>query len=162
MALSDELSRLFLDGARPRCYIASPLGFSEATRGYYEREYLPALARHFVTVDPWTLTSKEEVAQAAQDGRLRACFLAVAERNARAIADSDLLIAHLDGQEVDAGTAAEIGYAVGLGKPALGVRSDLRQAGEPEMATNLQVEGLIVQSGGFLATSLEHLLAALP
>ncbi|MGP0102852.1 MAG: nucleoside 2-deoxyribosyltransferase [Solirubrobacteraceae bacterium] len=161
MPLSDELHQLFLNGARPRCYVASPLGFSDATRGYYENEYLPALSRHVVTVDPWSLTSPAEVAQAEREGRLRAFFLEVAERNAQAIAGSDLLIAHLDGQEVDSGTAAEIGYAVGLGKPALGIRSDLRQAGEPEMAVNLQVEGLIIQSGGFVADSLESLLAAL-
>jgi nucleoside 2-deoxyribosyltransferase len=160
--LSDELRRLFTGGARPRCYIASPLGFSEATRGYYETEYLPALARLVEPVDPWALTSKAEVAQAEQEGGLRTLFLEVAQRNARAIAGSDLLIAHLDGQEVDSGTAAEIGYAVGLGKPALGIRSDLRQAGEPEMAVNLQVEGLILQSGGFIASSLDQLLAALP
>jgi nucleoside 2-deoxyribosyltransferase len=160
--LSDELSRLFRDGARPRCYIASPLGFSEATRGYYQREYLPALARRVVTVDPWALTSKDEVARAEREGTLRAFFLEVSERNATAIARSDLLIAHLDGQEVDSGTAAEIGYAVGLGKPVLGIRSDLRQAGEPEMAVNLQVEGLIVHSGGFIASGLEELLDKLP
>jgi nucleoside 2-deoxyribosyltransferase len=159
--LSDKVRELFLSGAPPRCYIASPLGFSEATRGYYEREYLPALARRVVIVDPWALTSKAEVDQAEEEGRLRAFFLELAERNARAIAGSDLLIAHLDGQEVDSGTAAEVGYAVGLGKPVLGVRSDLRRAGEPEMAVNLQVEGLIVQSGGFIAQSLEELLAAL-
>jgi len=63
---------------------------------------------------------------------------------------------------VDCGTAAEIGYAAGLGKPALGIRSDLRQAGEPEMAVNLQVEGLIVQSGGFVAQGLKDLLDTLP
>jgi nucleoside 2-deoxyribosyltransferase len=159
--LSDKVRQLFVRSAPPRCYVASPLGFSDTTRGYYEREYLPALARRVVTVDPWELTSKEEFAEAEQQGRLRAFFLEVAERNATAIAGSDLLIAHLDGQEVDSGTAAEIGYAVGLGKPALGVRSDLRQAGEPEMAVNLQVEGLIAQSGGFVAKSLEDLLAAL-
>jgi nucleoside 2-deoxyribosyltransferase len=160
--LSDKVRRLFLSGAPPRCYIASPLGFSDATRGYYECEYLPALARRVVAVDPWKLTSKEEVAEAEQQGRLHAFFLEVAERNATAIASSGLLIAHLDGQEVDSGTAAEVGYAVGLGKPALGIRTDLRQAGEPEMAVNLQVEGLIVQSGGFIAASLEELLATLP
>jgi nucleoside 2-deoxyribosyltransferase len=160
--LGDKVRQLFMSGAPPRCYLASPLGFSDTTRGYYENEYLPALARHVQPVNPWALTSKTEVEQADEEDRLRAFFLEVAERNARAIASSDLLIAHLDGQEVDSGTAAEIGYAVGLGKPALGIRTDKRQAGEPEMAVNLQVEGLIVQSGGFVAKSLEDLLDTLP
>jgi nucleoside 2-deoxyribosyltransferase len=160
--LSDKVRQLFLNDASPRCYVASPLGFSDATRGYYEHEYLPALARRVQPVDPWMLTSEAEVHQAEEEGGLRAFFLEVARRNATAIAGSDLLIAHLDGQEVDSGTAVEIGYAVGLGKPALGIRTDLRQAGEPQMAVNLQVEGLILRSGGFIAASLEELLATLP
>ncbi len=78
-----------------------------------------------------------------------------------AIESCRMLIAHLDGQEVDSGTAAEVGYAAGRGLPCVGVRSDLRQSGEPEMAVNLQVESFIVRSGGFVAASLDALLAEL-
>ena len=138
-----SLRDLFAHARRPRCYVASPMGFSETTRRYYEEEYLPTLSRYVITLDPWSLTSREEVSQAETRGDLRASFVTIAQRNSEAISGSELLIAQLDGQEVDSGTAAEIGYAVGLGKVALGVRSDLRQAGEPEMVVNLQIEGLI-------------------
>ena len=78
-----------------------------------------------------------------------------------AIRGSQLLIAQLDGQEVDAGTAAEVGYAAALGLPCLGVRSDLRASGEPGMRVNLQLEAFIVLSGGFIAGSLDELVARL-
>src|SRR3954454_21843897 len=41
--------------SRPRCYIASPLGFSEAGRYYYSEVYLRGLARVVDPVDPWSL-----------------------------------------------------------------------------------------------------------
>ena len=47
----------------------------------------------------------------------------------------DMVVALLDGADVDSGVAFEIGYARGLGKPVLGVRTDYRQ---------LQVKGLNV------------------
>ena len=156
-----SLAELFAGGARPRAYIASPLGFSEAGRSYYAERYLPALAAHVDPVDPWTLSQPGEFAAAAAAGGEQAFGIEVGARNARAIAGAQLLIAQLDGQEVDAGTAAEVGYGAALGLPCLGVRSDLRRSGEPGMQVNLQLEAFIVLSGGFLAGSLDELLARL-
>jgi nucleoside 2-deoxyribosyltransferase len=85
----------------------------------------------------------------------------VGARNAAAIYSSHMLIAQLDGQEVDAGTAAEVGYAAALGLPCVGVRSDLRSSGEPGMHVNLQLEAFIVLSGGFIAGSLDELVGRL-
>jgi nucleoside 2-deoxyribosyltransferase len=155
------LHELFAGGARPRCYVASPLGFSEAGRAYYAERYVPALAAHVEPVDPWALSLSAEFAAARRDGREHAFGLEVGERNAAAIRGAQLLIAQLDGQEVDAGTAAEVGYAAALGLPCLGVRSDLRATGEPGMRVNLQLEAFIVLSGGFIAGSLDELVARL-
>jgi len=155
------LRELFAGGARPRCYVASPLGFSEPGRAYYAEQYLPALAEHVRPVDPWALSLPEEFAAAAQEGREHAFGIEVGERNAAAIGAAQLLIAQLDGQEVDAGTAAEVGYGAALGLPCLGVRSDLRDTGEPGMRVNLQLEAFIVLSGGFVAGSLDELVVRL-
>ncbi len=155
------LAELFAGGARPPAYIASPLGFSEAGRAYYAERYVPALAAHVEPVDPWTLSLPEEFAAARAEGREHAFGIEVGERNAVAIRGSRLLIAQLDGQEVDAGTAAEVGYAAALGLPCLGVRSDLRTSGEPGMRVNLQLEAFIVLSGGFVAGSLDELVGRL-
>lgn len=161
MSATTSLAGLFAGGARPRCYIASPLGFSEATRGYYVNEYLPALATFIDPVDPWALSSKVEVDAARERGELRAMWLKIAERNTHAIQESSMLIAHLDGQELDSGTAAEVGYAASRGMPCLAVRSDIRVSGEDEMACNLQVEGFIVQSGGRVFRHLGELTTEL-
>lgn len=157
----DALTELFAGGARPRCYVAGPLGFSEAGRDYYARRYLPALAAHVEPVDPWSLSRPEEFERAASDGRVHEFGIEVGARNAEAIRGARLLIAQLDGQEVDAGTAAEVGYAAALGLPCLSVRSDLRASGEPGMRVNLQLEAFIVLSGGFVAGSLDELTTRL-
>jgi nucleoside 2-deoxyribosyltransferase len=145
----------------PRCYVASPLGFTQAGRGYYASTYLPALARVVDPVDPWSLTSPAEVRAAITNGTERELWLAVAARNTAAIRTCDILSAYLEGQEADSGTVAEVGFAAGLGLPCFGLRSDLRQAGEAGMALNLQVEGLIVQTGGCVVPSLEELVQVL-
>ena len=156
-----ELAELFAGAARPRCYIASPLGFSEAGRDYYAERYLPALAEHVEPVDPWTLSLPAEFDAARAEGREHAFAIEVGARNGAAIRSARLLIAQLDGQEVDAGTASEVGYAAALGLPCLAVRSDLRSSGEPGMRVNLQLEAFVVLSGGFIAGSLEELVAQL-
>lgn len=112
-------------------------------------------------VDPWALTSPEDIERALQSGRERELWLAVGARNAEAIRSADLLVAYLEGQEPDSGTVVEVGYAAGLGLRCYGLRSDLRQAGEPGVALNLQVESFIVQSGGIVASSFRELLDAL-
>jgi nucleoside 2-deoxyribosyltransferase len=139
-----------------RCYVASPLGFTEAGRDYYERVYLPALATVVEPVDPWSL---DMVTPPGASERDRA--LAIGRANVEAIRSCELLVAQLDGQEPDSGTVAELGYGAGLGLRCYGVRSDMRQSGEPGVAVNLQVETFVVDSGGAMCATLEQLVAAL-
>ncbi|MGO9956611.1 MAG: nucleoside 2-deoxyribosyltransferase [Solirubrobacteraceae bacterium] len=146
---------------RPRCYIASPLGFTEAGRDYYKRVYLPALGAVVEPVDPWALTTAGEVAGAAASGRQRELALAIGERNLDAIRSCALLAAFLDGQEPDSGTVAELGYGAALGLTCVGLRTDLRNSGEDGVRLNLQVEALIAVSGGRIAGSLAELVEAL-
>ena len=145
----------------PRCYVASALGFTHAGAHYYEHVYLPALSRVVDPVDPWALTTAQELAAARAAEREHVFALEIGRRNAEAIRSCTLLAAHLDGQEVDAGTAAEVGFAAGLGLRCFGLRTDIRQSGEPGVSVNLQVEHFLVASGGSLCTSLDALVAAL-
>lgn len=151
--------------ARPsaRCYVASPLGFTEAGRLWMGTVLLPALAGRVVVVDPWALGAPGEfaAADAAGPGAYAALLDEVGKRNATAIASCDLLVAVLDGQEVDSGTAAEVGYAAGLGIPCLGLRTDLRVSGEPGAGVNLQVRWFIRTGGGAVVDTLADLLALL-
>lgn len=148
-------------GERPRCYVASPLGFTEAGRHYYADVYLPALAQVVEVVDPWALTQPWEIEQALAARRERDIALEIGRRNTEAIRSCTLLAAHLDGQEADAGTVAEVGYAAALGLTCFGLRTDLRQSGELGVAVNLQVEAFILESGGRIASSLDELVRAL-
>jgi nucleoside 2-deoxyribosyltransferase len=146
---------------RPRCYLASPLGFTEAGLRYYREVYLPALEPVVEVVDPWSLTTLEEVERARVEGREREMALEIGRRNADAIRSSQMLAAYLEGQEPDAGTVAELGFAAALGKRCHGLRSDGRQAGEAGVVVNLQVESFIVESGGRICVSLDELVMAL-
>jgi nucleoside 2-deoxyribosyltransferase len=146
------------DLPRPRCYVASPLGFTEAGRDWYARVYLPALAEVVEPVDPWGLTDAAEVAAAAGEGREAELCREIGRRNTAALRTCTILVALLEGQELDAGTVAELGYGAALGLCCLGLRTDLRQTGESGVRVNLQVETFVLDSGGQIAGSLEELL----
>ncbi len=65
---------------------------------------------------------------------------------------SDIVVAVLDGVDVDSGTAWEIGYAYAKGKPVIGLRTDFRSLSDG--IVNLMVEMAIVA----LARDEEELL----
>lgn len=146
---------------RPRCYVASPLGFSETTRPWYADVLLPTLAEVVEPVDPWSLTTEDEIAAEYAAGRHREIALEIGRRNIEAIRSCAMLIAQLDGQEADSGTVGELGFAAGLGLRCHGIRSDLRQAGEPGVPLNLQVASFVEETGGVISSSLEELVAHL-
>lgn len=145
----------------PRCYVASPFGFSEAGRAYYHGTLVPALSEVVEVVNPWAITEAGEFVRAAAEGTLATLVLEVGRRNAEAIRGCALLIACLDGSDVNSGTAAEVGYAAALGIRCLGLRTDLRETGERGAIVNLQVQSFIVHSGGRIAASLDELLEEL-
>lgn len=150
-----------MPGARPRCYVASPLGFTEAGRAWNRDVLLPALAAVVEPLDPWAATTAQDIEHARDGGRLRELWLDIARRNAELIDGADLLVAVLDGPDPDSGTSAEIGYAAARGISVLALRTDLRQAGEPEMAVNLQVEYFATSGGVPVSRTLEELVGAL-
>jgi nucleoside 2-deoxyribosyltransferase len=146
---------------KPRCYVASPLGFSEAGRYYYEDVLLPALSKVVEVVDPWVLTAQEEFDEARRSGQLGELVKVAGKRNQQALETCEFLVAVLDGQEVDSGTAAEIGYAAASGVKCFGLRTDTRDSGEPGARVNLQVQSFLATSGGLIADNLESLLKSL-
>lgn len=152
-----------------KAYLASPLGFSEVTAHYMRKVYVPALENVGVNcINPWDLTTDAEVqaVMSLPEGpeKIRALHdlhREIGKRNRVAIIMCPLLIAQLDGQELDSGTVAEVGYAVGRGKVVMGWRSDFRQSGEVGRMVNLQVESFIEESGGSIFRSLDALCAEL-
>lgn len=139
-----------------RVYVASPLGFTASTRDYYERRVLQGLRdAGCVPLDPWA--GQDGPPDAAGSDALASWSLGVGRRNTELIEESDALLAILDGPDVDSGTAAEVGYAAARGKPIVGVRDDLRLAGDNAgVSVNLQVEYFIRSTGGSIAPDLEQ------
>jgi nucleoside 2-deoxyribosyltransferase len=155
--------------AAPRIYVASPLGFTDAGRMYSDTVLLPAVrAAGFEPLDPWEVD--DDVAHVfglERDHPERRTRLAeinrlVGSRNAELIRSAAAVLAILDGNDVDSGTAAEIGYAAALSRPVVGLRCDLRVTGDNEATlVNLQVEWFVLESGGSLTTSVDDALTAL-
>ena len=157
----------------PSVYVASPLGFTEAGRRYLAGFLHPALEQAgFSILDPWSdpdgVVTATMAIEPSDPGRLAALAemnRTLGKANAAAIAAADVLLAVLDGADVDSGTASEVGYAAGIGVPVVGYRTDLRTSGDNEAATvNLQVEYFVEASGGAihttLATAIEAVMSA--
>jgi nucleoside 2-deoxyribosyltransferase len=135
----------------------------------------------------WLRSLKERIERFAEENRLRLLVvwpyeLMDAEASAKLgalakseifrlcrshLEDTDVLVACLDGSQVDDGTAWEIGYYFAL-KPGkshkiLGIRTDFRRAGETDFSkVNLMIEescDVLVNTRDELISSLERLLS---
>jgi nucleoside 2-deoxyribosyltransferase len=153
-----------------KIYMASPLGFSEAGRSFYNGTLIPEVIRlGFEVIDPWTLTDQAKIDAVEKmpygverRDAWRRLNVEIGGNNRAGIDRSDAVLAVLDGTDVDSGTAAEIGYAFAKCKPILGYRGDFRLSADNEGSTvNLQVEYFIRQSGGDIVTKLADLAPAL-
>lgn len=149
-----------------KVYLASPLGFAASTKQFL-RELRSKLEMPGLTVvDPWS-ESENKISTAAarlpqgrtRTSRLRTANRRIAAANEASIRESDFMIAVLDGVDVDSGTASEIGFARGIGKPVIGLRTDFRRTGDNDGAVvNLQVEYWIETSGGKICKSVSQLV----
>lgn len=147
----------------PSIYLASPLGFAHSTHGFMH-DLVAQLRQHVTVHNPWDpvggadpfreLLAIDSVRE--RDRRLAEVNRSLGRVNREGIDASDGLFAILDGVDVDSGTAAEIGYAFGIGKYICGLRTDFRLAGDnPGSIVNLQVEYFITESGGSIVTDVD-------
>jgi nucleoside 2-deoxyribosyltransferase len=154
---------------KKRVYLASPLGFAASTRAFMA-ETIARLSGVVTVINPWDDTSFAadfERAHALTDiNQRRNAFheinLGIGAKNERMIRSVEMLVAVLDGVDVDSGTAGEMGFAYGLGLPVYGLRTDFRVTGDNEAAgINLQLRYFIEQSGGAYFTTVDTLVDAL-
>lgn len=134
-----------------RIYIAGPL-FSVAEREFNKRLAEALKAR----IDNCSFSLPQEYAAsvAGQPGFLEQVF----DHSLKSIRDSDVVIAVLDGPDVDAGTCVEIGYAYANRKPIIGVRTDFRASedkGVNLMVSNACSQLIWLRDSGI---ELEHVL----
>lgn len=145
-----------------KAYLANGL-FSIGDR--YVNEVLAAKIREAMpTID---LYVPQENA-AINDKNSYANSLAIAEADLESLQASDVLIAVIDGIEIDSGVAAEIGAFSALNRPIIALFSDVRQMGRTNtkkidaliedgtenqfIYRNLFVVGLIKRNGKIVAT----------
>jgi nucleoside 2-deoxyribosyltransferase len=150
-----------------KIFLATPYGFTESTRPFLET-LRARLAVYGEVYNPFDNPAGEEFADVRKldhypDRLVRYADIngRIASVNEAALRETDLVVAALEGVEVDAGTAAEIGFAYALGKRVIGFRIDRRRAGENEAClVNLQVRWFIDRSGGTVVRSVDDLVAA--
>lgn len=101
-------------------YFAAPL-FTQAER-LWNRQLAEALMR---TIPNCTVVLPQDRAAQFIRGAIIE-FERIVEHCIEALRHADLVIAILDGGDADSGTSWECGYAHAIGKPVVGVRTDLR------------------------------------
>ena len=77
---------------------------------------------------------------AINDKTAYADSLTIAQADLEMLQNSDVLVAVLDGVEIDSGVAAEIGAFAMLDRPIVGVFTDVRQQGRDNM---MKIEALV-------------------
>ena len=155
----------------PKAYLASECGFSEAGKLFHYQVLVPLVTTcGFEVMDPWKLTSAEEISapevfavgSKERVDAYHALNLLIGRRNDRAIRAASVVVAVLDGSDVESGVAAEVGYAYGIKKRIIGYRSDFRLSGENEQTkVSLQLGYFISESGGKIVSTQELLKDAL-
>lgn len=127
-------------------YLAAPL-FSEAERDFNRKLRDEIKSAGFNVFLPQEDSNNVK----GEKNRQKIIF----NKNVVAIESSDIMVAVIDGTDVDSGTAWEIGYAFAKGKTIIGLRTDFRTLGI-EGTVNLMIERSAV-----LCTSIPELLSQL-
>lgn len=135
-----------------RIYQAGPL-FSEAEREWHTKLKARLLEAGHDPVWPGELVSQKDVKKwgAAAPHKIMETDLAALE-------SCDIVVALLDGAQVDDGTAFEVGYAHCRQMPIIGIRTDFRQAGDTRKSTvNAMIEGACLIIVPSIDALLKHL-----
>ena len=133
-----------------KIYQAGPL-FSEAERNWHLGFKQKLVAAGHEVMWPGEFFTQEEIDSFCADAAKK-----IMERDRAAIDACDVVVALLDGTQVDDGTAWEIGYAYAKGKPVVGIRTDFRNAGDTTHGrVNAMIEGSCVGIAGDFAGVLK-------
>ena len=132
------------DFARYRIYLAAPL-YSEAERSY-NAIVADLLRKNFFDVYLPQDTGDDNPKREKND------HVQIYERNKQALQDADIVIAIIDGADVDSGTAWEMGYSTALGIQVIALRTDFRIAGYEELVN------LMLEQSAFVVTSKDALI----
>ena len=153
-------------------YLASPYGFTDAGREFMNNTMIPNIQNdRFEILNPWdaldSISQRVKIINLLSDIKeqkqsFKVLNKEVALGNKNMLKKAQVVVAILDGADVDSGVASEIGYAYALAKKIIGYRSDFRLSGDDLGAiVNAQVEYFINESGGSIVTDLSQLRQSL-
>jgi len=113
-----------------KVFLSAPL-FSES-----ERDYNSKIAKKLRDsgFEVWLAQEAPFITEGSYEEKKR-----IYEEDISALKASDVVVAILDGVEVDAGVAFEMGFAKALGKPIIGLKTDYRTFSRTE-EVNLMLE----------------------
>ena len=119
-----------------RVYLAGPL-FSEAEQAWLRNFQLELSVHGYDVLWPYELFDQQEVRTWGSETAGK-----IMEGCRDALLGCDIVVALLDGTQVDDGTAWEIGYACANNIPVVGIRTDMRYGGEvPNGKVNAMIAG---------------------
>lgn len=119
-----------------RMYLAGPL-FSEAEQAWLRNFQIELQGHGYDVLWPYKIFDQEEIKTWGDETALK-----IMEGCRDALETCDLVVALLDGTQVDDGTAWEIGYACAKEIPVVGIRTDMRYGGEvPNGKVNAMISG---------------------
>ena len=117
-------------------YFAGPL-FSLAERDFNQR--LAESITNCLSDSTIILPQKKAKEITGNNGTIQDLF----ELSVRSIEKADVVIAILDGADVDSGTSFEVGFAYAKGKPIIGIRTDFRES--EDQGVNLMISRSITR-----------------
>ena len=133
-------------------YFAGPL-FTSAERDWNQRLAAALRARQFVVRLP-----QEDAAALIADSTFDpAALFSLA---CTSVANSDVVLAVLEGADADSGTSFECGVAWAKGIPIVGLRTDLRSGGDGGANVNLMLSescATIVQVNALINSEVDHI-----
>ena len=152
---------------RLKVYLSTGLGFNKWGKTYMDQVLVPKLLEAGMDpINPWYLVNSEEKERVfsmptgpERDLAEKALRTKVAASNRIGIDMCHVLIAVLDGLNLNPGTIAELSYAVGKGKVVFAWRANTLEFADEKAPLNLQVEYFIEHSGGQMVTDLDELIA---
>jgi nucleoside 2-deoxyribosyltransferase len=131
-----------------KIYLAGPL-FSESERDWLRNlkkeieELAESQGKQVNVIWPYDLLTQSEIDHLGPKAKFE-----IFSRCKSHLDEADIVVALLDGPQVDDGTAWEIGYFYARKSPEqkiIGIRTDFRRAGESEGAVvNAMIEGRVI------------------
>jgi len=119
-----------------KVYQAGPL-FSEAEQDWHRKCKAKLISAGHEVIWPYELFDANQIASWGADAPRR-----IMETDKGALLGCDVVVALLDGAQVDDGTAWEIGFACAKKIPVVGIRTDSRHAGDTAFSVvNAMIEG---------------------